>query len=277
MNCLPPGSITYLVLPLALAACVVPTSLGDNPGDDTTAGTGDDATGGTGDDQATTAETGAAPATESGDVEFTTTTSDFTTTTADGPLCPNPAQMCGEIPLDCTEHNCGGLGSPFDADGCLRQACDGDNPCGADEVCFGDELAGCSPTVIGCDIEDGACECSSSDDCGGRYCYPEGEAPPADCGSFTDQASCLAAGCSDSVPATPMKLVDGACVCDAQAAICVWSPGGLGGLTIPGPFFNIASQEVVLFFTTWTPPPYGWSNCDEPGAPPACACASDCR
>ena len=34
--------------------------------------------------------------------------------------------------------------------------------------------------------------------------------------------------------------------------------------------------SVVLFFTTWTPPPYGWSSCDEPGAPPACACASDC-
>lgn len=245
------ASINYLAALLVLAACPIPKSLGDNPDPETTAETTTDGS--------TAATTGAA-----------------TTTTGDGSLCQNPAQMCGQVPLDCAAHDCGGLGSPFDADGCLRQACDGANPCPGDEVCFGDELAGCSASVVGCSLEDGACECFSSDDCGGRYCHPEGEAPPADCGSFTDEASCLAAGCTQFELSPGVQFVDGACTCGGPVPVCLWLSENAGAWTIPAGFVKIDTQEVVLLNMDWTPPPYGWSSCDEPGAPPACACASDC-
>ena len=279
-----PLNLLTLTLTLALTACAIPKSLGDNPDEDSsgsTAGISSGSvtsdvplTGDTGD--SSTAESGVVPGTDSGSEGIS---SDFTTTTADGPSCQNPAQIaCGLNQVDCVEHECGALGSPFDANGCLRPSCN-DEPCGANEVCFGDESLHCAPSVISCGGgEGGVCECTSSEDCGGRYCYPAGEAPPADCGSFTDSDSCLAAGCSEFQSVTSVNLVDGACDCSADIPACLWFAGEeWGGAASAGAFYHLASQQVVVFGTIWIDPPYGWVSCGDPGAPAACACALDCE
>lgn len=257
----------HLVLPLALAACTIPKSLGVNPDDDTTGAS----------DSATSDVDSSGGSDESGPPPETTTDETTTdgTTTDGGPACQNPAQMCGDVQIDCAEHNCGAIGSPFDAQGCLRESCD-DTACGVGEVCFADESAGCSPSVVQCGLVDGACECNMSEDCGGRYCYPEGEAPPTDCNAITDEAACVAAGCQ-AVPADPSSIEDDMCKVTPPISVCVWFPGGGPGTgePLPDAYYHQASQQVVLFHTRWDEDPYGWSNCLDLAGPDACECWFD--
>ena len=281
-----------ITLPLLLSACALPKVLGENPGEDSTGAgettgldpSGPDPTSAATDEPATTVATSQASAT-SGDTvatsEASATSLDTATTaigttdeTGAGPLCPgNPQHTC-TVPIDCVERNCGALGSPFDADGCLRPSCD-DAPCGADEVCWADEDAGCASTVTACADNEGMCACVVNDDCGGHYCYPAGEAPPAQCGEITDEAACLAAGCSSFETASTLTRDGDQCICGEPLPACLWFLGDITGDDAPAPFYNLNSLQVVVFSTAWNNPPHTWAPCvGEPGEPPACTCAS---
>jgi hypothetical protein len=197
------------------------------------------------------------------------------TTTGDPVTCSNPAHMC-TIAVDCEEKKCGALGSPFDADGCLRRSCD-DAPCGPGEVCYVHDVGGgCSATVADCSDVDGACECSVQDDCGGHYCYPAGEAPPAQCPAITDQATCFESGCSEWKEVPAVSIVDQACTCGATVPACLWFPDAPGVIgEEPGFYYDVSTRQVVRFPSTWADVPLGWAPCTgDPSEPPACACAA---
>jgi len=260
-----------LTLPLLLSACTLPQVLGDNPGSDSSGPTSEP-TGSTGIDPSGPASSSDASTTAASSAATSEATSEATT---DGdPLCPgNPKHTCTTA-IDCEQHECGALGSPFDADGCLRRSCD-DAPCGPDEVCWADNSAGCAATVTACADSEGVCACTVDDACGGRYCYPAGDAPPAQCEEITDKDLCLASGCSSFDDASTLSRVDDECVCGDPLPACLWFPDGPAGDDAPAPFYNLSSLQVVVFHTAWDQPPHDWAPCvGAPDEPPACSCAS---
>lgn len=284
-----------LALPLVLAACALPEILGGNTDqgavDSTSEATGDPSTGSASASEsgpqnpATTtvaSESGepetatSTAASESGEPETATSTAAPESTTTSEPVtCSNPAHQC-TIAIDCEEKRCGELGSPFDADGCLRRSCD-DAPCGPGEVCYMHDVGGgCSPTVTDCfDVED-ACVCNLNDDCGAFYCYPAGDAPPAQCHQITDETTCLADGCSLWDDARRVSVVDQACSCGDAIGACLWFPGvpGVTGRD-PGFFYDLSTHQVVRFPMNWIDAPLGYAPCTgDPSEPPACACAA---
>ncbi|MBZ5710170.1 hypothetical protein [Nannocystis pusilla] len=299
---------SILALPLVLAACALPEILGGNtdlgassdalnttsePSSDSSVGSSETATFGptsaSGSDTATfgpvsaseseTATFGPVSASESDTATFgpvSASESDTASGTTGGPaMCDNPAHMC-TIPVDCDEQNCGALGSPFDAEGCLRRSCD-DAPCGPGEVCYAHDIAGgCSQTVVECFDIEGICACNLTDNCGGHYCYPAGEAPPADCHAITDQTTCLESGCGEFREVPTVSVVDQACTCGAAVPACLWFPGvpGVSGED-PGFYYDLSTHQVVRFTLTWADPPLGWAPCTgDPSEPAACACAA---
>lgn len=230
---------------LALPACAFPKVLGDNPLDSSTGTTG-----------GTTSEPGV----------------------TDGPpgVCDNPAFTCSE-PLDCEAQRCGAIDSPFDASGCLRPSC-ADAPCGAGELCYSVEQSSCTANVVSCADADGACSCQLGDGCTARFCIPADEGPPVECAQITDEAACLAAGCSEFTTIVRTTLVDGECVSGEVTPLCMWFPGDAwGGTATPGAFYEIASGAATQFATDWIDPPHGWAHCGAPGSPPACSCFSMCN
>ncbi|MDC0672360.1 hypothetical protein [Nannocystis radixulma] len=302
-----PTNIRFtLALPLVLAACALPEILGGHT--DFGASSGDapntlsEPTSNSSTDSPETASAGSTSAAESETATFgpvsasesagSTSASESETatfgpvsasesetaggTTGDPGTCSNPAHMC-TIPVDCEEENCGALGSPFDADGCLRRSCD-TAPCGPGEVCYVHDVGGgCSPTVEQCIDIDGTCGCNlGDDDCGGHYCYPAGEAPPAQCHALTDQTTCLESGCSEWREVPAVSIVDQACTCGATVPACLWFPGVPGAVgEDPGFYYDLSTHQVVRFTLTWADPPLGWAPCTgSPSEPAACACAA---
>jgi len=271
-----------LALPHLLAACALPEILGGNTDLGASSGaldTTSEPTSGSSGGSSETTSAGSTSAAESGTLDTTTSSAASESETAGhttgGPvLCNNPAHMC-TIPVDCEEKNCGALGSPFDADGCLRRSCD-DGVCGPGEVCYVHDVgAGCSPTVEECFDGDDACVCNLKDDCGGHYCYPEGEAPPTDCHSITDKSTCLESGCSEWKEATTVSVVNQVCTCGAAVPACLWFPGVPGSVDEPGLFYDVSTHQVVVFPQAWLDAPLGWAPCTgSPSEPAACACAA---
>lgn len=282
-----------LLICCLLSACAVPKVLGESPDTDADSSgavhtTGHDPSGVSDGPTTTAADVSGEPATSIG--SDTVATSGTTGTSADtvatsspatgdstgdppGPLCSNPKHTC-TIPIDCEAQNCGALHSPFDADGCLRRGCE-DEPCGPGEVCYQNMGGGCFPQVTDCFDDRGTCTCTINDDCGGKYCYPEGEAPPAQCDAFTDEAACLAAGCSAFETVSTLTREGDECVCGEPLPACLWFFGAISGDDAPAPFYNQNSQQVVVFSTSWDEPPQGWAPCvGDPSEPAACSCAS---
>lgn len=168
---------------LALAACDDKGSLGEYP--DTEGGSDDAAT--------TTTSTSGTTDDGSGDGATTTTSTTGSTSADSGDSgdTGTPGQCaeegnCEAFPVDCSDDGCGGLGSVFDEDGCLRQFCS-PGECAEGERCYRPEsFGGCMGSGLYCedDFELQMCICSGPADCGGAYCVPEAvypatDAPPA--------------------------------------------------------------------------------------------------
>jgi len=233
------------LLALTLSGCAFPKVVGDSPLDEST-GT-----------------TAIATATEP------------VLTGGPAPVCDNPAFTCSQ-PMDCENRGCGKPGSLYDADGCLRRSCE-DTPCGADEICFTLEPTGdCNGDVVACADVDGVCSCELGD-CITRHCIRADEGPPVECPGITDEAACLAADCSEFTTIVTATIVEGACVFGEPQPLCMWFPGqAWGGTATPGSFYNKATGEATSFPTDWFEPPYGWGDCGDADAPPACACFNVC-
>lgn len=292
-------ALTLLSVALALSACTVPKYLGDNPfdeeGDSVTAddgGTvgvssqsGDDTGGSTigesltgGWSTITTPNDLSEPhpdnGTEFGDSSDTlgpgTTGGDET-----GPamVCPTREGFECSFVTDCEQERCGELGSPFDAEGCPRVSCD-DAPCGAGEVCYRPDqwgFEGCSPTLIGSENGEGQCSYTYDGDCGGNYCVPASEAPPAACVATTDEVSCLAAGCSAFDQRLPVFYdQQGECGCGEPVSECIYSTNSVGQ-EAPGLFYHPTTGETSYFALSTISAPYPWLKCfGDPAEPLAC-------
>ena len=234
-----------LIPALLLAGCVLPKVLGDSPGDESSSGSGG-------------SEGSGEP-------------------TSGGPavVCANPAFTCS-VPVDCAVWGCGELGSPFDADGCLRPSCV-DQPCAADEICYSVGVGSCGEIdVIGCSDVEGVCACEYSPRCGGNRCIPADEGPPVLCAEIKEKAACEAE-CSEFTTIAPWSIVDGECVQGPSEPLCMWFPGDAwGGPAAPGAFYEKATGRAEFFSTDWVDPPHGWGDCGDPEAPPACTCIGQC-
>ena len=192
------------------------------------------------------------------------------------PACDDPAFTCS-TPTDCAVWSCGDLGSPFDADGCLRRGCAVDGDCPPAEVCFTPADWGlCHGSGMSChDSPRGTCECVSNPDCGGSYCVPETEAPPpGGCSSETPEA-CTDSGCTPE-GGRPITMSGTACVCELETFHCIWRQPGASVQPGGAAYMRLHDLEVVAFPWISEPPPLGWIACkDVPFPPPACVCAEN--
>lgn len=265
---------------VASSGCVIPKIVGDSPLDDDGEGEGTlgnsslPATGGSSEESATE------PGPVTGDiVDSTGETLGPGTTTGDdtGPamVCPTREGFTCAFPTDCEVQSCDDLHGPFDAEGCPKVPCD-DGACGEGEVCYrpGDWFLGCSGTLIGSKNNIDICDYKFTNGCdGGNYCVPEEVAPPATCPMFTDEASCLAAGCSEFTTVRPV-LYDEAtdtCSCGEPRSECLWFLPGWLQQTAPGPFYRHGLLETVAFSISWEDNPYGWIKCTgDPAEPDGC-------
>jgi hypothetical protein len=199
-------------------------------------------------------------------------------------LCPDSPPDLDCRPLRCTTPPCGGLGDPFDADGCPRPKCDADQPCDADRVCYrlGDWGA-CGSSHIACEDGDDGCFCTYTLDCNYSvaYCVPAELAPPTNCNTITSADACIAAGCSAATTIIPVTLGGhtDTCACGEPQVACLWFQDKFASTAKPTPYYHLDAMgelEVALFPDEWVDPPHGWGRCSNASAPPACACADTC-
>jgi hypothetical protein len=255
------------------------------PGDDATASSGDDGSGtgmtgmtSVGEDSSVgpSPSTTASPSSTASDATDTTDPTVGDETTAGGFMCPQTEDFMCSGQYGCDGRPCADNPmSAFDANGCLRPSC----PCDAGMVCFTPaDWGGCvgSEIVCGDDPKTGQCVCGGTDDCGGSYCLPEGEAPPVACGTFVDEEACLGAGCSAFVQGRPITdRGGGACLCDLEEPWCLFVDPGATALPNPAAYVSSIDGRVLVFEATWDPPPFGWIACAaHPDPPPECACAA---
>lgn len=190
-------------------------------------------------------------------------------TTMDGADCPpsNLDQDCP--PVDCNINVCGGtLFTRFDEQGLRRASCTSTACCGPGFECFRPfDWGGCVPSWWGCDV--------ASDDCGGSFCVPlELGPPPFACGG-TDEASCLAAGCTFVM--APYFYKANTCDCGPPMPLCLWFPEGGPSVEKPTAYYPTSGNDPRLLPMDWSAPPYGWKPCaGDPDAPPSCDCADEC-
>ncbi len=162
----------------ALAGCDDKGSLGEYP--ETEGGSSDDgATSTSGGGETTMGGTSVA---DSGDGPGDSGDSGDTGTTL---RCDGEEGNCQAFPIDCSQPDaCGGLGSVFDEQGCLRQFCS-PGECAQGERCYRPEsFGGCTGSGVFCedDFELQMCLCGGPADCGGAYCVPESVYPVPDAG-----------------------------------------------------------------------------------------------
>jgi hypothetical protein len=192
------------------------------------------------------------------------------------PSCDNPNFTCS-TPIDCAAWSCGDLGSPFDADGCLRPSCETDGDCSPAEVCFTPIDWGlCHGSGLSChDDPAGTCECIGDADCGGSYCVPENDAPPSSgCSGETEEA-CMDSGCMPE-GGRPITASGSACLCDLETLYCIWRQPGASVQPGATAYMRLDDLEVVAFSWQSDPPPLGWIACkDVAFPPPACICAEN--
>ena len=159
---------------------------------------------------------------------------------------------CGEI------YQCGGL-SRFDDFGCTRPNCSDDEDCGDGERCYYGEMFGeCNSSGVFCSDDSGECTCGQDDDCGGRYCVPEEDYPPAN--PLPGSASRIDIGCApNDGPAIEISLGldDGSCMMPVPTSpplqlVIYADPGTTGTWEIANPaasgtyFDGVASHPVTI-------------------------------
>jgi hypothetical protein len=212
----------------------------------------------------------------------------------DGPNLPlacelNPDYSCTSAPPPCEDDWCGGPLSGFDADGCPRISCGGDRSCPGGYTCvtLGDWGA-CGASSTFCEEFEGECACGGTLDCSPfvSYCVEDEIAPPAVCHTFTDETSCLEAGCSTFFLAPRIDWSSespDACSCGELVPTCLWfADGEPGGDSARHPYVRLDDDEaddMRLFHTIFDVPPLGWHPCSDVMWHPACACAQglDCE
>ena len=252
------------------------TATATTTGMTTTGTTTTTVTGTTISDSGTHTSVGAANTSNSSGETTTSASATSAAETTTGGLPGEPADCpVGDWSSDCRPNACisnipcGSLFSEFDADGLFRSPCEGDAcACGPDRECFVPYVwGGCAPSVKSCG--------ASSDDCGGAYCVPKDLGPPFACGG-TDEAGCAAAGCT-FVAAPWVDGHAGACECGPALPLCLWFPEAGASAVQTTAYYHAMRQEVRLFPTLWTPPPFGWKPCaNDPEALTACECAEQC-
>jgi hypothetical protein len=188
----------------AAGACSEEGSLGEYPESSGTAAddgvtTGTDAT-----ETESASSTGSADSSGGGmSSDGTTTTDPSETTSADGSgsssdtgseVCTGKGNCHVFSPCG---RDCGTLDSPFDENGCLREACEGDDDCAADERCYvAMNFGGCASSGFLCedDFQTETCACVSLPDCGGAYCVPQDVYPAG--GALPDTEVVAEAACA---------------------------------------------------------------------------------
>ena len=196
--------------------------------------------------------------------------------------CPdNPAYTC-TVPVDCeNEYDCGGPLSEADAEGCLRPRCDGEEECPDGYTCvtLGD-WGSCASSSWSCEADGDQCSCGGTADCDEdvSICIQDEVAPPAACNTFTDEASCLAAGCSAFMLAPRVEFDEAAvtCSCAEPEPTCLWFPGGTpGGDDVITPYVGFMDEDRVmrLLPATYDVEPLGWHTCSDVVDEAACTCA----
>lgn len=188
--------------------------------------------------------------------------------------CPAvPGWECS-MPVDCGQGlNCGGVFSPFDGNGCLRANCNNAESCPPDEVCFTpDDWGQCASGGIFCSPgPTGECVCNATPDCGGSWCVPVDEVPPANCSEIASTDACAEAGCL-TLEGRPILASGDSCLCELPILYCTWAADPPIGLE-PTVYWRWEDQAVVVFQERYDPPPIGWSFCSDANSPEACACA----
>lgn len=203
----------------------------------------------------------------------TVSTGEASGTDSAGGVCPQIPDFACSAPVSCEPESCEGPFYAFDGEGCPRPSCAGPEDCGADEVCFRPaDFGGCQASAVVCaDDPQGECICGGTADCGGRYCVPASEAPPADgCDPITDSDTCYASNCSAF--ATVTRLTEG-CACQTSVPACLlFRTANFGGAAAPNAFFHVETGDVAIFDMDWIDAPVGWQRCSDPDAPPTCDC-----
>jgi hypothetical protein len=100
---------------------------------------------------------------------------------------------------------------------------------------------------------------------------PAESVPAQPCDEITDEAECLAAGCTSLVTVRPIENGD-ACECGAPEPLCVWAPEPLTGAPAPTIYYHQFGGSSAVFDTAFDLPPYGWYPCGHPDDNEECAC-----
>jgi len=117
----------------------------------------------------------------------------------------------------------------------------------------------------------GACVCASTDDCGGSWCIPVDEAPPAACNEIASTEACAESTCL-VLEGRPIVQTGDACLCELPLFYCSWASDPPLALE-PTVYWRWSDGAVVVFPELYDPPPLGWSFCSDANAPAACSCA----
>jgi hypothetical protein len=185
------------------------------------------------------------------------------------------------VPIDCSVEPCGsGPLAEVDENGCLRPRCDdGTCPDGYSCVNLGD-WGSCGASFWACEGMGDECGCGGTADCSDSVsiCVQDEVAPPAACNTLTDEASCIAAGCSAFVlaPAVEFDEAAGTCSCAEAEPTCLWFPGGnQGGDDVITPYvaYDLEGLEMRLLPASYDETPLGWHECSDVLDAEACACA----
>lgn len=203
------------------------------------------------------------------------TTTDGSGSTGGGSICDgrNDLYTCSQ-PNDCGQVDCGDYLSPWDADGCLRPACDQNGACPEGMACLRPfEWGGClSSDPVACADQGDECICrgSSLPDCGGGICIPESALPPAACGDFDNEQECAEMGCSWATVSPVLNDAE-SYACGMSVGTCLWFPEGNGGDDIRTPYLRWEGSTAefptgwAVFGASYDVPPLGWTACGGPG------------
>ncbi len=223
---------------------------------------------------ATTSPTG--PDTTAGATSDTSNTTDADSTGGAG-TCPIvPTSSCAE-PFDCEAVSCGAFDSWIDPDGCVRAPCSTKGTCPDNGICFEPRAwGGCTPSAQTCQDRDGACTCTSTPDCGGTFCVPDGQAPPTACYDLDTEESCIDSGCGPFLEGRPVVTAGAGCLCDLAQSYCVWVRADATVTAAqPTAYANLVDGSVVVFDDAYDPPPAGYEPCASQAFPsPECLCAA---
>ncbi len=253
----------------ALTACTPGTSTSDGSGtteatsDGSTTQTSTQTTGDT-TEEATTDDSGSE--TEQGTDTTTDATSDSSDSETDGTTgtnsCPQTEEFaCSQYEIDCEQVDCGGLNSPFDENGCLRDTCNGGPSCGEGMECYTPlDWGGCASSGLFCNDSElqMACICGGDADCNGSYCVPHELYPVTEFGGGPGRFDNSCA--PDDGPAHELVLGLDQQTCDGILAgeslrIIIHSGNfGLGFGPMPPDVYDLEGNGFVFYDNGMDPP-----------------------